>query len=455
MYNWGEFMQFKLNKNSKLNPMQILSLGFLIVILIGGLLLSLPISSTSGEKTNFIDALFTSTSAVCVTGLITVDTGTHWNTFGQIVIMCLIEIGGLGFMSFTTLIAILLGKKITLRERLILQNAMNTFNIQGVVKMVKYILIFTISIELIGATIFATQFIPEYGVAKGIFYSIFHSISAFCNAGFDIIGNGVSLVTHNTNVVVILTATILIVVGGLGFAVWIELYTAKRLKRMSLHSKIVLIVTGVLIICGAALMLLFEYNNPNTIGEMTLGNKVLNSLFAAVTPRTAGFNSISTSGMSSPGKFLTMILMFIGGSPGSTAGGIKTTTIGVIVVTVICVIKRREDSEAFAKKISKDLVYKAFTLIFIGSALVIVATFILSFTEAGASFTDILYETISAFGTAGLTLGITPTLSGIGKILIMIMMYIGRVGPLTVVLSLTKEKIKNGIKYPEGKILIG
>ena len=216
-------MQYRLNKGSKLNPMQILSLGFLAIILVGGILLSLPISSSTGEYTSFIDAVFTSTSAVCVTGLITVDTGTHWNLFGKTVIMILIEIGGLGFMSFTTLIAILLGKKITLRERLILQNAMNTFNIQGVVKMVKYILLFTTSIQLIGALIFCTQLIPEYGLSKGLFYSIFHSISAFCNAGFDIFGGGVSLMTHNTNTVVILTAAALIIIGGLGFSVWTEL----------------------------------------------------------------------------------------------------------------------------------------------------------------------------------------------------------------------------------------
>ena len=448
-------MQYKFNKGFKLNPMQILSLGFLLIILIGGILLSLPISSSTGEYTSFIDAVFTSTSAVCVTGLVTVDTGTHWNLFGQTVIMLLIEIGGLGFMSFTTLIAILLGKKITLRERLILQNAMNTFNIQGVVKMVKYILLFTISIQAIGALIFCTQLIPEYGLGKGLFYSIFHSISAFCNAGFDVFGGGVSLTTHNTNALVILTAAALIIIGGLGFGVWTELYNVRRIRRFSVHTKIVLLVTGFLVIGGTILMLLFEYNNPETIAAMNGGEKVLNSFFAAVTPRTAGFNSISTSGMTSAGKFLTMILMMIGGSPGSTAGGIKTTTVGVLILTVICVIKRREDTEVFSKKISKDLVYKAFTLFFIGSGLVIVVSLILSCTETGASFTAILYETVSAFGTAGLTIGLTPNLSVIGKVLIMLMMYIGRVGPLTVVLSLTKEKIKSGIKYPEGKILIG
>ena len=333
-------MQYKFNKGVKLNPMQILSLGFLLIILIGGILLSLPISSSTGEYTSFIDAVFTSTSAVCVTGLVTVDTGTHWNLFGQTVIMLLIEIGGLGFMSFTTLIAILLGKKITLRERLILQNAMNTFNIQGVVKMVKYILLFTISIQAIGALIFCTQLIPEYGLGKGLFYSIFHSISAFCNAGFDVFGGGVSLTTHNTNALVILTAAALIIIGGLGFGVWTELYNVKRIRRFSVHTKIVLLVTGFLVIGGTILMLLFEYNNPETIAAMNGGEKVLNSFFAAVTPRTAGFNSISTSGMTSAGKFLTMILMMIGGSPGSTAGGIKTTTVGVLILTVICVIKR-------------------------------------------------------------------------------------------------------------------
>lgn len=446
-------MQVKFKKSIKLSGMQILAMGFLFVIFVGGIILSLPISSASGEATNFIDAFFTSTSAVCVTGLVTLDTGSYWSVFGQTIIMILIEVGGLGFMSFTTLAAIILGKKIRLRDRLVLQDAMNAFNIQGLVKMVQYILIFTVSTQILGALIFSTQFIPQFGLGQGIFFSIFHSISAFCNAGFDLFGN--SLMNYNSNVVVILVASALIIVGGLGFAVWIELYNFRNAKRLSLHSKMVILMTVVLIFGGAVLMFLFEIKNPETIANMNVGDKVLNSLFASITTRTAGFNSIATGEMTTAGKFLTIILMFIGGSPGSTAGGIKTTTIGVLIVTVICVIKGKEDIQAFNRRFSKDLIYKAFTLFFIGGALVVVATMILSYTELGVSFMSLIFETVSAFGTVGLSVGLTGDLSEIGKIIIMIMMYLGRVGPLTVVLALTRKKTNTGIKYPEGKILIG
>ena len=446
-------MQFSSKKKFRLNGVQILALGFLIVIIIGAIILSLPISSRTGEPTNFLDAIFTSTSAVCVTGLITLDTSTHWSVFGQTVIITLIEIGGLGFMSFGVLISLILGKKITLRERLVMQEAMNTYSIQGLVKMVKYVLIFTMSVQFFGALLLSTQFVPEYGIGRGIFYSIFHSISAFCNAGFDLFGT--SLVGYSSNSVVILVISALIIIGGLGFTVLLEIYEFKGMKKLSLHSKLVLITTAILVFGGAILMLIFEYNNVDTIANMNIKDKLLNSFFASVTPRTAGFNSISTSSMTLASKFLTIILMFIGGSPGSTAGGLKTVTFGILVLTVICVIKGREDTEVFGRRFTKEIVYKSFTLLFIGVSLVIFSTMILSYTEVGVSFIDLLYETTSAFGTVGITSGLTPNLSSIGKVLIMLMMYFGRVGPLTVMLALTRKRKKSGYKYPEGKILIG
>ncbi|MGL4108210.1 TrkH family potassium uptake protein [Clostridium sp. LP20] len=444
-------------RDHKLNGVQTLVIGFIMVIFIGAILLSLPISSVNGEPTRFLDSLFTSTSAVCVTGLVTVDTGTHWNYFGQTVIIILIEIGGLGFMSFTTFLAILLGKKITLRKRLVMQEAMNTFSIQGLVKMVKYVLGFTFSVQLFGALLISTQFITEYGVLKGIFFSVFHSISAFCNAGFDIIGNFNSLTGYSSNTVIMLTITILIIIGGLGFTVWMEIYSYnyKGIKKISVHTKIVLLVTSVLVIGGTIFMFLLEYKNPETLASMGIKDKVMNSLFAAVTPRTAGFNSISTDGMTNAGKFLTIILMFIGGSPGSTAGGLKTATVGLVVLTVISVIKGREDTEAFGRRFSKELIYKAFALLIIAMGLVIVVTMVLSITEPNESFIDLLYEASSAFGTAGLTTGVTQRLSGVGKVIIMITMYCGRVGPLTVALAFANKRRKSGYKYPEGKILIG
>lgn len=446
-------MQIAFKNKIKLNGVQILALGFIAVIIIGSVILSLPISSRSGESTNFLDAIFTSTSAVCVTGLITLNTSTHWSTFGQTVIMTLIEIGGLGFMSFAVLISLILGKKITLRERLIMQEAMNTYSIQGLVKMVKYVLVFTVSVQFFGALLLSTQFVPEYGISRGLFYSVFHSISAFCNAGFDLFGT--SLVTYSSNNVVILVISALIIIGGLGFTVLLELYDFKGIKKLSIHAKLVIITTLVLIFGGTILMLLFEFNNAESIGNMSINDKLLNSFFASVTPRTAGFNSVDTSGMTLASKILTIILMLIGGSPGSTAGGLKTVTCGILVLTIISVIKGREDTEVFGRRFTKEIVYKAFTIVFIGISLVIGVTMILSYTETGANFVDLIYESSSALGTVGLTLGLTPNLTPIGKILIMLMMYLGRVGPLTVMLALTRKRKKSGYKYPEGKILIG
>ena len=447
-----------LKLKTKYTPVQILAIGFAIVIFTGAILLSLPIASQNGEITPFIDCIFTSTSAVCVTGLVTVDTGTHWTYFGKTVIMLLIQIGGLGFMSVTTLVFFLLGKRITLKERLVMQEAMNVNSLQGLVKMIKYVLIFTFSVELLGAVLFSTQFIPEFGIAKGIYYSIFHAVSAFCNAGFDLMGNFNSVIAYANNSVVILTISALIAIGGLGFYVWVEIYNCKGIKRLSLHSRVVIYMTLVLIVGGAILMYLFEMNNPNTMQGMSMKGKFLSSVFASVSPRTAGFNSIPLDKMTSAGKFLTIILMFIGGSPGSTAGGIKTATAVVLFMTVVSVVKGREDTEIFQKRISKELVYKSFVITIISLTLVIVVTMILSITEQpNIPFEYFLYEATSAFATVGLTLGLTTKLTFVGKVIISLTMYAGRVGPLTIILALAKNKSSKygNIKYPEDKILIG
>ena len=341
----------------RFTPVQILALGFAVVIVIGAILLMLPISSQSGQRTPFLDCLFTATSAVCVTGLVVVDTGTYWTYFGKTVIMLLIEIGGLGFMSFATLLALLVGKKITLKERLVMQEALNTFSIQGLVKMARYVLTFTFSIQGAGALLLSTQFIPKYGLAKGLYYGVFHSVSAFCNAGFDLFGNFSSLTSVYNNPVIILVIASLIIIGGIGFYVWYEIYHYKGHRKLSTHSKLVLSATALLLSVGTVLMFIFESRNPGTIGNMTLGNKILSSFFAAVTPRTAGFNSISTSDMTMAGNFLTIILMFIGGASGSTAGGIKITTAGVLIMTVVCVVKGKPDTEINKKRIAKSFSY--------------------------------------------------------------------------------------------------
>lgn len=442
----------KKNKR-RLSPVQILALGFAIVIFIGACLLTLPIASRDGSMTPFVDCIFTSTSAVCVTGLVTLNTAEHWSYFGKTIIIMLIQIGGLGFMSFATMFSLLLGKRITLKERLIMQEAMNSFSLQGLVKLAKYVLIFTFSVEGIGALFLSTKFIPQYGPLKGAYFSIFHSISAFCNAGFDLTGN--SLVPYVNNSVVILTISGLIIAGGLGFSVWAEIYNFKSIKKLSVHARLVIFMTIFLIFGGSILMFLFEMNNPATIENLPVKGKLLASLFAAVTPRTAGFNSISTADMTNGGTALTIILMFIGGSPGSTAGGIKTATLGVLLMTVISVIKGREDTEMFERTISKELVYRAFVITVIAAGVVIATTMVLTITEPGASLEYIVYEATSAFATVGITLGLTPKLSIIGKIIIALTMYIGRVGPLTLVLALSSKKNGSSVKYPESKILVG
>jgi trk system potassium uptake protein len=443
----------------KFTPVQIVVIGFAITILIGSMLLRLPISAVAGEATPFVDCLFTATSAVCVTGLVTVDTGTHWSYFGKTVIILLIQVGGLGFMSFATLFSLIVGKKITLRERLVMQESLNSNSLQGLVKLVKYILLFTFSIELLGAMLLSTQFIPDFGIAKGIYYSIFHSISAFCNAGFDLMGNYSSLVGYYNNSVIILTIGSLIIIGGLGFIVWDEIYHYKNIRRFSLHSKAVLSMTAILIVSGTILFFIFEIANPATMQPMSLKGKLLSSIFASISPRTAGFNSIDLTAMTAASTLLTIILMFIGGSPGSTAGGIKTTTFGILFMTVVSVIKGREDTEYFKKRVNKDIVYKALAVIVIGLGIVFVVTMILSFTERGSSapFEHYLYEATSAFGTVGLTLGLTQKLTVFGKILVALTMYAGRVGPLSIALALTikKRDKKNSIRYPEDKILVG
>ncbi|MGL4731826.1 MAG: TrkH family potassium uptake protein [Clostridium sp.] len=439
--------------------MQILAMGYAGIIFLGGVLLSLPIATNDGTSTPFIDSVFTSTSAVCVTGLVTVDTGTHWSYFGKTVIICLIQIGGLGFMAFATMLSLLIGKKITLKQRLIMQESMNSTSLQGIVKLAKYILIFTFAVEGLGALLLSTQFIPEFGPGKGIYYSIFHSISAFCNAGFDLMGNYNSLVNYGGNVVIICTISALIVIGGLGFFVWDEIYNYRNRKRLSLHSKLVISMSLALIVGGTILFFIFEYSNPETMKNMGLKERTLASFFASVSPRTAGFNSISLTGLTIPSVFLTIILMFIGGSPGSTAGGLKTSTAGILYMTVKSVISGREDTEIFKKRINKDMVYKSFAIMIIALGLVITVTVLLAITQSssGEPFESYIFEATSAFGTVGLTMGLTQKLNTIGKIIVALTMYAGRVGPLTLVLaiSMKKKSKKLSIKYPEDKILVG
>lgn len=444
-------------QKSNLQPSQVLVLGFGGVILLGAILLNLPISSLDGKSVGFINSLFTATSAVCVTGLVVVDTGTHWTLFGQFVIMLLIQVGGLGFMTMATLISFIVGKRISLRSRLIMQEALGQFDISGIVRLTRYILMVTFAIEGIGALLLSFRFIPEYGRAKGIFFSIFHSISAFCNAGFDLIGNGRSLTPYVGDTLINFVIMALIVIGGIGFAVIIDILKVRKFKKLSLNSKIVLSMTGFLLGVGFILIFTFEFFNPDTLGSLSFGDKILAAMFHSVTPRTAGFNTLPMDKLTLSSKFITMVFMFIGGSPGSTAGGIKTTTVALVILTMISVTRGRPDTEVFERRINKDAVNRSLAVLGIAAFVLVFVILIMTLTEHSQSFEAIVFETVSAFGTVGLSVGLTPKLSILGKLIISMAMFTGRLGPLTIVFALARkqERKKALIRYPEGKVMIG
>ncbi|MFR3483837.1 MAG: TrkH family potassium uptake protein [Clostridia bacterium] len=359
-------------------PARVLVLGFLLVLILGTIALKLPISSVDGESISWVDAFFTSTSAVCVTGLVVVNTAAQWSIFGQCVILALIQIGGLGFMAFTTLIFMIMGRRITLKERLVIQEALNQSTLSGIVKLTRRILIGTFLVEGIGAFLLSFRFIPQYGAGKGIFFSIFHSVSAFCNAGFDIIGNNMESYTGDLLVNFVIMA--LIILGGLGFVVWMDLLEMFRnrwrerlswrrcFSKLHLHSKLVLVISVSLILLGFLFFLIVEWSNPETLGGLSGKDKVLGALFQSVSTRTAGFNSISQGGLNESSKFMTIILMFIGGSSGGTAGGIKTVTIAVLLITVISVVRGKRYTEVFGRRIGEETIRKSMAVFWISDA---------------------------------------------------------------------------------------
>jgi trk system potassium uptake protein TrkH len=443
--------------NTGLKPAQILVIGFAVTILVGTFLLMLPISTQVGHTTAFIDALFTSTSAVCVTGLVVVDTGTYWSVFGKTVILVLIQIGGLGFMTMTTMGAILLGKKIGLKNRLLMQEALNQFSISGVIRLTRNIVLMTFFFETVGAIFLSIRFIPQMGAKNGIYYAIFHSVSAFCNAGFDIMGNGVSLVNYATDPLVMLVVSALIIIGGLGFAVLADLTRTQTFKRLTLHSKVVLTMTGLLLVVGFVGIFGLEFTNPQTIGNFSLPGKLLASFFHSVTPRTAGFNSLPMAEMNTSTKLLTMMLMFIGGSPSSTAGGIKTTTFAIVLLSIASVFSGKEDIEFSRRRISRQNVDRGLAIFLVSILWVSFMLLALIVAEPNFSFETLAFEAISAFGTVGLSLGITSLLSAAGKFIIILLMFFGRVGPLTIVFAISNrsQSSKSLIRYPEGKVIVG
>lgn len=439
-------------ENNVMNPPRILALGFGGLILLGAFLLNLPIASQDGQSIGFINSFFTAASSVCVTGLVVVNTAYHWTLFGQIVIITLIQMGGLGFMTLATIVALVMGKKISLKERLVIKEQLNQETMSGLVRLTKYVILATFIIEGLGALLLATRFIPEYGIKTGIWYSVFHAISAFCNAGFDILGD--SIAPYVGDAVINLTICGLIILGGLGFTVYIDIFRNKIFRRFHLHTKLVLLITAFLLIAGAVIFYLLEMNNPGTLANLSFSERVLASFFQSTVPRTAGFYSVNMGSLYDTSVFLLIILMFIGGSPGSTAGGIKTTTFGALVLTTMSVIRGDKDVVVFKKRLSYDVINKAIAIIMVELLIVIGVSFILTITES-AGFLDLLFETTSAIATVGLTTGITPDLSDFGKVLLSVTMYIGRVGPLTMAFAFSRKHKHLNFKYSEGNIIVG
>ncbi len=448
-----------INKNNEVDsvtkepikPAQLLVLSFLGIILIGSLLLSTPWAVKTGQV-DYLTALFTATSAVCVTGLVVVDTATHWTQFGQIVILILIQIGGLGVMSFATFFALIFGWKIHFRHRLIMQQAINLSSVGGIVKIFRYLLIATFSIEAIAALILTIHWTSLLGFKKALWFGIFHSISAFNNAGFDLFGNFRSLTQFTTDITVNIVITTLFIIGGLGFVVLYEIFHFKNNGSLSVHARVVLITTAILIIAGTIILLVSEYNHA--FKDLPLGGKLLASYFQAVTPRTAGFNTIDLNSLFLSSQLVIMLLMFIGGSPGSTAGGIKTSTFALLWIAIISLLRGKKDNEIFHRQIPNSDMYLALTIALLSGFAIIIMTFMLSLTHQ-TDLKQIIFEVVSALGTVGLSLGLTTQLTPCEQLIIIITMFLGRVGPLTLGFALAYKRKQPEIHYPIGKIMIG
>ncbi len=449
-------------KRTALSTTQYIMISFLLVILVGSILLSLPISTVDGKSVHYVDALFTATSATCVTGLVTLTTVTTWSFFGQVVILFLIQLGGLGIITVMSGFMIALHKKIGISDRLLLQDAFNLNNLSGLVKFVKKVIAGTFVIEGVGAIMYMTVFIPQYGV-KGIWISVFNSVSAFCNAGIDIISEK-SLCEFATNPIINIVTCFLIVTGGIGYVVWwdlirvIKLYKTHRLKcfkNLTLHSKIAIYMTAMLIFIGAILYFLLEYNNPLTMGNHNLFNKIQLSFFQSVTTRTAGFATIPQENLTNSSAIISLLLMFIGGSPVGTAGGVKTVTFAVLIITAYSMVRDRNEITVFNRAISQKAVKKAIAVVGTSFLIMFISTILLS-VVTDADIIDILYETISATATVGLTRNLTASLNIWGKLIIIMTMYLGRIGPITLAIALNMKKDKqNIVKTPYEEISVG
>ncbi|MEZ3433642.1 MAG: potassium transporter KtrB [Lachnospiraceae bacterium] len=454
-------------KSVRWNTLRITAAGFLSFIFFGGVILYLPVSNT--RPIAFMDALFTSVSAVCVTGLVTITPAVQFTFFGKLVLLLLIQMGGLGVIACAALFFFLLRRKITVRERVVLEETYGTGSLGGIVRMVRKVIWGTLFVEGLGAVLYAVQFIPEYGFIRGVWYSIFHAVSAFCNAGIDILGEN-SLAGYAVNPVINMTTILLIIVSGIGFTVWFDiLENVRRLihrevpgrwwfTRLRLHSKLAIIMTSVLILSGAVFIFFSEFHNPDTIGNMSLGQKAMASLFQSVTTRTAGFYTFSQGALHEESKLFCAILMFIGGSPGGTAGGVKTTTFAMLFLACLTFIRGGSDTECMGRRISVANFRTGFCVVMAAFTAFITGTLAILFIEPDSiTLVNVIYETASAVGTVGLTADLTPQLERLSQVILMVMMYVGRLGPLTLVLTFAgkshpRDKIRS---LPKEQIMVG
>lgn len=440
------------------SPQQVMAFGFILLIMIGAQLLSRPVSFTDDKAVSYLDALFMSASAICVTGLTILNTGTHFSTFGQVVIIVLAQIGGLGFMTMATLFALLFRKRISFRERLVLQESMNYGSTEGIVRMIRKVLLYALVIELTGAILLSSYFMLEMPVGQSLYFGIFHSISFFNNAGFDLFSQfperAGSLIHYVEDPFVNIVSMLLIFFGGIGFIVISELVTYPKNRKLSLHSKVVLSVTGILTVIGAIVIFALELSNPHTLQPLSTLGRLLGALFQSVTARSAGLSTVDPGLLREVTQFFLILLMFIGAGPGSTGGGIRVTTFAILIGAIIAMVRGKDDVVLFRYRIAKKQIHQAIMFTMIAFSIICGATMLLSITESG-SFLAILFEATSAYCTVGMSAGLTSHLSDPGKIIILLLMFVGRLGPVTLAFALNTHSKKELYRYPEGKITIG
>lgn len=453
-------MPYVKQKQKNINSTAIISMSFLAVIITGTILLMMPFSSADGTFTDPVTAFFTSVSATCVTGLVLVDTGTYWNTFGQLVILAMIQIGGLGLVTLVSFFSFLIRRKMELHTIQVASESVNSTGFSDVKNIIRRIIGISFACELAGALLLMISYVPKYGL-KGVYMSFYLAVTAFCNAGFDVMGMVAepfsSLTSLSADPITVTVIPLLIISGGLGFFVWTEVLEYRTQKKLSMQAKLILVSTAVLILSGTLLTLILEWNNPATLGGKSFMYKLGNSFFSAVTLRTAGFNTIDTAAMTPLSKIISIFYMFIGVAPGSTGGGIKITTFVIVIMTIVCVLTNKPDTIIMSRKIEKSLVYKALSIMFIFTFIVVIPSIVITFTTDGVTGLDAAYEVTSAISTTGLSVGVTAKCSLFSRLMLCLIMFIGRVGPVSLALSLSLKDSKNNRNevYPEGKLMVG